>query len=342
MRPLEDRRADTIRQAPTASPDMLDRYSLGLLESADDAHFLALGKGRALESLALRTGRVPFTVSNLSDEEVRSKDWTCARELLIQRGSTKKGATDDVRLVQSVAEATSRTLFWTICDDRSLRWCFADDGVLEFEPNYRFRRSLTGWLPVAGLRGPVTRNDLTGQLARTAKFSGTRCDGCLEDFRELLLSSRHAEASPDFLSGDPPTDAHDPRPEEWQHSIEAMLQSAVGAASRSGAVQRVVHKVKLYELGGTEEARQLILRLLQEQGYRCKLTGLPLIPHSSASGDQLPFRPSLDRCDSDGHYNEENLQVVCQFVNAWKSDGDQTNFLRLLQAVRTSPGFGPP
>jgi hypothetical protein len=310
---------------------MTDKYALDLLENAEEAHFISLGKGRALEAIALGTGRVPFTVSHLSDEEIRSKDWTLARTLLIERGSATKGATDDVSLMRSVAEATSRTLFWTICGDRSVRWCCVDDGALEFERDYRFRRSLTGWLPVAGPRGPVTRDDLTGQLARTAKFSGTRCGGCLDEFRALVFSS---EEHVGLARGTPP--------EDWQESIEAMLQSAIGAASRSGAVQRVVHKVKLNDLGSAQEARQLISRLLRAQGYRCKLTGLPLIPHRSASVDQLPFRPSLDRCDSDGHYDEANVQVVCQFVNAWKSDSDQAGFLRLLEAVRSSPGFTSP
>ncbi len=44
--------------------------------------------------------------------------------------------------------------------------------------------------------------------------------------------------------------------------------------------------------------------------------------------------PSLDRKDSSGHYERENLQVVCRFVNFWKSDSDNEEFKRLLMLVR--------
>jgi hypothetical protein len=44
--------------------------------------------------------------------------------------------------------------------------------------------------------------------------------------------------------------------------------------------------------------------------------------------------PSLDRIDSDGHYEEGNLQVVCQFINFWKGASDNEEFKRLLMLVR--------
>jgi hypothetical protein len=45
-------------------------------------------------------------------------------------------------------------------------------------------------------------------------------------------------------------------------------------------------------------------------------------------------RASLDRIDSAGHYETGNLQVVCQFINFWKSDSDNTELQRLLMMVR--------
>ena len=41
----------------------------------------------------------------------------------------------------------------------------------------------------------------------------------------------------------------------------------------------------------------------------------------------------MDRIDSNGHYEFGNLQVVCQFVNFWKSDSDNSEFKRLLRLV---------
>ncbi len=46
--------------------------------------------------------------------------------------------------------------------------------------------------------------------------------------------------------------------------------------------------------------------------------GIDLQFHGQHSDKNL--RPSLDRIDSEGHYVESNLQVVCQFINFWKSD----------------------
>jgi hypothetical protein len=51
-------------------------------------------------------------------------------------------------------------------------------------------------------------------------------------------------------------------------------------------------------------------------------------------GEDKQLRPSLDRIDSDGHYELGNLQVVARFINFWKSDTDDTEFRRLISMVR--------
>jgi hypothetical protein len=45
---------------------------------------------------------------------------------------------------------------------------------------------------------------------------------------------------------------------------------------------------------------------------------------------------SLDRIDSDGHYAPRNLQIVCCFINRWKSDSDNEKFKALLDTVRAA------
>jgi hypothetical protein len=72
--------------------------------------------------------------------------------------------------------------------------------------------------------------------------------------------------------------------------------------------------------------------LLDLQGNRCALTGIPFEFHGMDSDKNL--LPSLDRIDSDGHYEAGNLQIVCQFINFWKSDQDNEEFKRLLMLVR--------
>jgi hypothetical protein len=49
---------------------------------------------------------------------------------------------------------------------------------------------------------------------------------------------------------------------------------------------------------------------------------------------RMNLLPSLDRIDSDSHYEVGNFQVVCQFVNFCKGDGDNAEFQRLLMLVR--------
>lgn len=46
---------------------------------------------------------------------------------------------------------------------------------------------------------------------------------------------------------------------------------------------------------------------------------------------------SLDRIDSNGHYERGNLQIVCRFVNRW-SDSVDAHFRTLVAKVR---GLGP-
>ncbi len=76
----------------------------------------------------------------------------------------------------------------------------------------------------------------------------------------------------------------------------------------------------------------LIADLLDVQENRCALTGIPFQYRGSDVDRNL--LPSLDRIDSNGHYEIGNLQVVCQFINFWKSDSDNEDFKRLLMLVR--------
>jgi hypothetical protein len=62
------------------------------------------------------------------------------------------------------------------------------------------------------------------------------------------------------------------------------------------------------------------------------LTGIPFQFHGQDVDKNL--LPSLDRIDSDGHYEVGNLQVVCQFINFWKGDRDNEEICRLLMLVR--------
>jgi hypothetical protein len=74
--------------------------------------------------------------------------------------------------------------------------------------------------------------------------------------------------------------------------------------------------------------------LLELQEGLCAITGLKLQFYGDE--DDKEMLCSLDRVDSDGHYEIGNLQIVCRFVNRWKSDGDDRQFRRLLDLVRSA------
>ena len=90
---------------------------------------------------------------------------------------------------------------------------------------------------------------------------------------------------------------------------------------------------KLKELRMTRQQLEAhIKQLLVKQQGVCALTGIPLQYRGEQTDDQL--LPSLDRIDSDGHYESGNLQIVCRFINFWKGSTDNEEFSRLLRLVR--------
>ena len=117
---------------------------------------------------------------------------------------------------------------------------------------------------------------------------------------------------------------------EMRHSVENTVRNANG--------RLVERTVKNKELRMTRvELEELLGSLLDLQGNRCALTGIPF--HFAGADADNNLRPSVDRIDSNGHYEHGNLQVVCQFVNFWKGDSDNEEFKRLLMLVRDEDGI---
>lgn len=117
-----------------------------------------------------------------------------------------------------------------------------------------------------------------------------------------------------------------------EKSIIAMRLSVENTVKNSNG-QLVQRTVKNKELRMTStELEKLIASLLDLQDNRCALTGIPFNFIGPSADKNL--LPSLDRIDSNAHYEVGNLQVVCQFVNFWKGAGDNEEFRRLLMLVR--------
>ena len=95
-------------------------------------------------------------------------------------------------------------------------------------------------------------------------------------------------------------------------------------------------KVKEFRFKDQHELEELLETLFQAQEGLCAITGLQLQFDKSETDREMLC--SLDRIDSHGHYEVGNLQIVCRFINRWKSDQDDADFRRLLNVVRNIDG----
>jgi hypothetical protein len=117
-----------------------------------------------------------------------------------------------------------------------------------------------------------------------------------------------------------------------QRSIAEMVMNARRAAARSNG-QQELRTIKNKEVRfGLLEFERYIGALIDVQEGLCAVTGLRL--HSTHDDPELLCSP--DRIDSDGHYEADNLQVVCRFVNRWKNNSVDFEFRRLIKLVQTS------
>lgn len=113
-------------------------------------------------------------------------------------------------------------------------------------------------------------------------------------------------------------------------AVWSMANQAEQTAKQSYG-QTVERTVKNKDLRLSKEALIAHLNeLLDETGDRCAITGLTL----QFEGADGQLRPSLDRIDSNGHYEVGNLQVVARFINFWKRDTVDAEFRRLIAVVR--------
>jgi hypothetical protein len=99
--------------------------------------------------------------------------------------------------------------------------------------------------------------------------------------------------------------------------------------------QQVLKTVKNKELRFTSQLdfEKYLADLVNLQEGLCAVSDLRL--QFDGEHDDVEMLCSLDRIDSDGHYEAGNLQVVCRFVNRWKGSGDDREFRRLIQVVRS-------
>jgi hypothetical protein len=122
--------------------------------------------------------------------------------------------------------------------------------------------------------------------------------------------------------------------DDRRRTIVNMVVQAYDTAKGSNG-QIVERRVKNKEVRFASRAdfEKYVAELLDAQEGLCAISGVPL---QFMGGDDPQCCCSLDRIDSDGHYEPGNLQIVCRFINRWKSDGADGEFRRLLELVRAA------
>ena len=110
-----------------------------------------------------------------------------------------------------------------------------------------------------------------------------------------------------------------------------MASTAFATAKASGTVSEITKKGKEVRFNDQIALEHHIEQLWTIQEGLCALTGLNMVLDGQDGDPQLLC--SLDRIDSNGHYERGNLQVVCQFANRWKGDSDNSEFLRLIEKL---------
>jgi hypothetical protein len=115
-------------------------------------------------------------------------------------------------------------------------------------------------------------------------------------------------------------------------SAAAMADSAWQTAAQSGKVSLSVNKDKKFVFTTKGELERHLIELMESQEGLCALTNLVML-HYGFDGD-ADLRCSLDRIDSDAHYERGNLQVVCWFANRWKGASDDEKFKQLIEKIR--------
>lgn len=117
-----------------------------------------------------------------------------------------------------------------------------------------------------------------------------------------------------------------------QRAVWRMAATAKGTVNFSNG-QKVLKTIKNKDLRIPEhELIPFLEALLAEQDGLCAITGLRL--QYDGDEDDGEMLCSLDRIDSDGHYERDNLQIVCRFVNRWKSSSNDREFRRLIGVVQ--------
>jgi hypothetical protein len=240
--------------------------------------------------------------------------------------------------------------FWIHREKENLWWTtsLASEAVFDVRKDpmpthgseniYFYRKACTGWLD----------KDQHGRMLSWAGLHPKARDFLFTEGTYQQLSADNAEYACALIRGEDLSPWHNRL--EWRRKEERSKKGAVtvadarkrtavrmadtawATAAASGNTVVSIRKDKQFGFTSKREMEDFLEQLLEEFGRKCALTGLDLVMDGEEGDSEM--RASLDRIDSSGHYEPANLQVVCRFINRWKSDSKNDSFIRLLTIVR--------
>ena len=116
-----------------------------------------------------------------------------------------------------------------------------------------------------------------------------------------------------------------------RRTIARMAMTAMTTVKASGMISTVIKKEKQFGFRDQYDLERYIEQLVEDQEGLCALTGVDMIFDGEEGDPNCSY--SLDRIDSNGHYERGNLQIVCKFANRWKGDSDNDVFLGLIEKI---------
>jgi len=249
----------------------------------------------------------------------------------------------------SIVQASDNDL-WIHRENNTLWWATTTNAVAEFakvaapwpSPStadiHLVEKATSPWRNVSAL-GAALAWDALHPKARQFLFTEATLQELVPDnaayARALIagenLAAWHARADWNAVvarRGHGEVRSHD----AWSRVARRMAMTAEGTAYASTLGARLQDpKFKGFHFRDVHALTTYVAALLEKQGYVCAITELPL--QLDDDGDR-ELAASLDRIDSEAHYEPNNLQVVCRFINRWKSNSDDASFRRLLAVVR--------
>ena len=82
---------------------------------------------------------------------------------------------------------------------------------------------------------------------------------------------------------------------------------------------------------------EMIVELYHKQEGLCAISGVPLTKITGKG--QVPTNASIDRIDPGGAYSEDNIRLLCRFVNCFRNNQTDEQFLWWVRRIAKHNGY---